>query len=287
MNPTIKTLIAATIAILTWGSAFVFIRIGLMGYSPGALALFRFLISSALMGVFYYRLKTRHKPTLNEMIQIFLIGCAGIGLYSVFLNYGEISVSASIASFIIGIGPVVSMMWASVFFKEKISLKGWLGVLVSIIGILIIAMSHPQSGKLDWHILLVLAATLVGSIYNVAQKPLMQKFHPIEVATLSAWSGTLILFIYFPQLIHEIPKATLGITSGVIYLGIFPGMMGYMAWSYVMQSKMPASKLVLSLYTLPLVSTLLGWLILSEMPAIGALLGGCIALLGALIATRY
>jgi len=48
-----------------------------------------------------------------------------------------------------------------------------------------------------------------------------------------------------------------------------------------------ASKVVLALYTIPLISTLLGWIILNEMPAMMELIGGCITLLGALAATRY
>src|SRR3990167_1041571 len=283
MNPIIKTIIAATIAIMTWGSAFVFIRIGIMGYSPGPLALFRFFISSVLMSIFYFRLKIRQKPTIIELMQLALIGITGIAAYSVLLNYGEISVSASIASFIIGIGPIVSMIWASIFFNEKIASKSWIGVSISMIGVFIIAISRHTPGKLNWHIFFIIGAMILGGIYNVAQKPLMKKFHPIEVATISAWAGTLTLFIYFPELIHQISKTSWNITSGVIYLGIVPGMLGYMAWSYVMNSKIPASKLVLSLYTLPLVSTLLGWIILSEIPAMLAIVGGCVALFGAVV----
>jgi len=287
MNSTLKTTFAVLIAIFAWGSAFVFIRIGVLGYSPGPLALFRFFISSCLMGIFYLRLPIKHKPTLKEFVQIFLIGFFGIAVYMVLLNYGEITVSASISSFIIGMSPIVSLFWASIFFQEKINFENWLGVGVSVIGLLIIAMSRHNQGKLDEHVLFVLGAAVLGGIYNVAQKPLIKKFHPVELATLAAWSATFALLFFLPKLIHEIPRATWHATSGIIYLGIIPGTIGYLAWSYTLNSKIPASKLVLTLYALPLISTLLGWIILDEIPPILSLFGGVVALLGALIATRY
>lgn len=284
---TLKTMIALTIVILSWSSSFVFIRLCLHSYSPGVLALFRYLIVSATMLFFYFRLPKRTKPTLAQFIQLFFLGFFGIGLYMILLNYGEITVTASITSFIIGLNPIVSMLWAMLFFHEKISIKRWLGVGVSVIGLLVIAAATFHHGKISWGIILILCAVLCAGVYNVGQKPLLSTFHPIEVAAFSAWTGTLIMLVFFPSLIHEVPQASLGATWSVVYLGVVPGAIGYAAWSYAVSSEIPASKVVLSLYVLPLFSTLLGWLMLGEMPATMELVGGCIVLLGALAATRY
>jgi len=282
-----KTILAIAIAIISWSSSFVFIRVCLESYSPGDLALFRYLIVSAVMLIFYFQLKVRHKPTLREAMQLFFLGFFGIGLYMITLNYGETSVSASITSFIISMNPVVSIVWAALFLGEKISLKRWLGITISIIGVFIIAADKFHHATFNEGMLMLLVAVLCAGIYNVGQKPLLKKFHPIEVAAISAWSGTLMMLVFTPSLIHAIPHATLYATTSVIYLGVIPGAMGYLAWSVAMNSETSASKTVLTLYTLPLFSTLLGWMILGEMPAITALIGGCIALLGALVATRY
>ncbi len=282
-----KTLFAISVAVLSWSSSFVFIRVSLKSYSPGGLALFRYLIVSAVMLIFYLRLRKRKMPNLRESIQLFFLGFFGIGLYMIALNYGEITVSASITSFIISMNPVISMLWAAIFFKEKISMKRWLGVGVSIIGLLIIAAAKFHHTTIDWGILIILFAVFCAGMYNVAQKPLLRTFHPIEVAAISAWSGTLAMLVFMPSLIHTIPHATWQATSSIIYLGVVPGALGYLAWSYAVSSEIPASKVVLTLYTLPLFSTLLGWMMLGEMPAATELLGGCIAMLGALVATRY
>ena len=136
-----KTLIATCIAILSWSSSFVFIRICLHSYSPGVLALFRYLIVSATLLIFYLRLKKRTKPTLKQFGQLFFLGFFGIGLYMIALNYGEVTVTASIASFIIGLNPIISMLWAMLFFREKVHYKCWVGVGVSLLGLYIIGAS--------------------------------------------------------------------------------------------------------------------------------------------------
>jgi len=239
------------------------------------------------MLIFYLRLKKRTKPTGKQYIQLFFLGFFGIGMYMIALNYGEITVTASITSFIIGMNPIVSMLWAMLFFHEKINIKRWLGVFVSVIGLGVIAAATFHSGTLNWGIAYILFAVLCAGVYNVGQKPLLSTFHPIEVAAFSAWFGTLAMLIFTPSLIHQIPQASWQATTSVIYLGVIPGAIGYAAWSVALNGEFAPSKLVLSLYVLPLFSTLLGWLMLGEMPVAFALVGGFICLLGALIATRF
>ncbi len=282
----IKTVIALLLAILTWSSSYVFIRVGLKGYSPGALALLRYLVSSTIMLMLYFRLPKRQKPTLKEAIYLFFSGFFGVGIYVVSLNYGMITVSASISSFIIGMSPIISLLWARMVMKESISQRRWLGIGISILGLLVILISKHRQNSLDWHIVFVLIATCCGGFYNVAQKPLMLKFHPIEVATIAACSATVAMFCFFPQLITELPKAPPHATGAAIYLAIASGCIGYGCWSYAMSSDIPANKLVPIIYTLPLFSTLIALAILGEMPTLFALIGGFIALIGAIIATK-
>lgn len=286
-NISTKTLSAIVVSILSWSSSFVFIRLCLHDYSPGGLALFRYLIVSATMLIFYLRLKKRTKPTFKQFLQLFVLGFFGIGLYMIALNYGEITVTASITSFLIGMNPIVSMLWAMLFFHEKISLKRWLGVGISVIGLIIIAAAKFHHGTISFGIVYVLFAVICAGVYNVAQKPLLEtSFHPIEVAAISAWIGTTVMLVFTPALFHEIPHASWQATSSIIYLGVIPGAIGYAAWSIALSGEIAPSKLVLTLYTLPLFSTLLGWAMLGEMPSILELIGGFICLFGALAATR-
>ena len=68
------------IAIVFWASAFVGIRIGLVGYTPGALALLRFIVASLCMFVIYYSLGIKKRVVWKDRVQLLLAGMAGVGI---------------------------------------------------------------------------------------------------------------------------------------------------------------------------------------------------------------
>ena len=49
---TTRTLIALGVALVLWASAFAGIRAGLRAYSPGHLAILRFLVASAVLAIY-------------------------------------------------------------------------------------------------------------------------------------------------------------------------------------------------------------------------------------------
>src|SRR3990167_4832736 len=55
ITKSVKLYSAIILIILFWASAYIGIRAGLQGYSPGPLALFRYLIASACMFFIYWR----------------------------------------------------------------------------------------------------------------------------------------------------------------------------------------------------------------------------------------
>ena len=58
--------------------------------------------------------------------------------------------------------------------------------------------------------------------------------------------------------------------------------LAYVAWSYVLAA-LPAGKASNSLFLVPVVALILGWLVLGEIPAAVALIGGAITIFGLLI----
>ena len=105
--------------LLSWSSAYVAIRIGLKDYSPGSMGFFRFFIASITLLPFYINNKNKVKLSLLQIILIMLLGSFGIGLYTVALNYGEITTTSAIASFIISQSPVIVVLLAIIFLGKK------------------------------------------------------------------------------------------------------------------------------------------------------------------------
>ena len=93
------------------------------------------------------------------------------------------------------------------------------------------------------------------------------------------------LVIFLPDLLQQIKTAHVQTTTAVVYMGIFPAAFAYLAWGYALKY-LSASKASITLYALPIVSTLMGFVLLHEQPSLLSLLGCSITLLGAFIASR-
>jgi drug/metabolite transporter (DMT)-like permease len=273
----IKLALASTV--ILWASAFVGIRAGLLGYTPGALALFRFLVASVAIYVIYLRLPRRNKIASKDVILMLLTGALTIATYHIALNYGEIVVPSGTASFIISQIPIITTVIAIIFLKERLAATGVLGMSISIFGVMLIMLSSNNHFSFQIENIYLLIAALMGSIYNILQKPFLKKYHAIEVTAFMMWGATLPLTFFFPDLIKQIPHASFMATGSTIYLGIFPAAIAYATWCYAL-NVMSASRAANFLYFMPVGSTLLGWLLLGEIPAWTALLGGFIALSG-------
>lgn len=280
-----KVRLAAMITVVLWASSFVGIRYALSDYHPGSMALLRFLVASLAMAGAYFSLAQRKMPSLREALSLLLLGVMGIGIYNISLNYGELHVTAGIASFIIGLIPVCATVLAGIVLKERASARQWSGVGISVLGMALIVFGEADHHAQLQSVLLLFVACSMGATYSVCQKFFLRSFHPIEVTSFIIWGGTLLLLIYQPQLQVDIIQASWKTTLTVVYMGIFPAAIAYVTWSYTVEH-MPIAKATLYLYSLPLVATLMGFVFLAEMPDLLSLTGGTIAMLGAIYANR-
>ncbi|MCE3238063.1 MAG: eamA [Gammaproteobacteria bacterium] len=277
---TLKTKLALLTTVVLWASAFVAIRAGLQGYSPGGLALLRFLIASvAIYFVFYRSYKERPSMQRRDLYRGLFSGVVGIGCYNIALNYGETLVPSGMASFIVSQMPVVTTLLAVFLLRERITRYGCLGMILSAIGVAMIALSHQAEFGFYLSVLYVIFACLAGGIYNILQKPLLQKYKAVHLTAYAIWGGTIVLSVFLPDLIQDVQHTSFKATLVVVYLALFPGVIGYSTWAYAL-SKIPATRAASFLYAMPIFATLIGWIWLGEVPTMMEFLGGLVALSG-------
>jgi len=282
---TSRAFTALLVCILVWASAFPAIRLALKAFSPGPLALFRFVVAALALTLYGMRRGSRW-PQKMDLVPILLCGILGGAFYHVAHNYGQQTVPAGVAAFLINTSPVFTALLARFFLKEKLLVWGWVGMLISVCGVTLLALREGKGFEFDSGAFIVVLAALSASIYTVRQKPLLEKYTALEFTTYVAVAGSLCLMIFLPQCLREIGEAPLKINLAVIYMGLVPAAIGYVCWSYVL-SQMPVSTAVSYMYVVPVVVMTMAWLFLNETPGRYALPGGALALGGVILVQRH
>ncbi|NWK69653.1 DMT family transporter [Bacillus paramycoides] len=273
---------AHAFTILIWGTAFPGIRMGLEAYTPEHLTLLRLLIASLILLLFSFIYKLR-LPDFKDIPVIFIFGALGFTIYHIALNYGEQNVNAGPASLIVSVTPILTAILASVFMNEKMKLNGWIGGVISLVGIAFLSLSQGDSIQLNSGVLLILLAAFSESLFFVFQKSYLKKYGFLPFTIYTIWSGTVCMLIFLPGIYQEIVAAPIETTLSVIYLGVFPTVLPYIALAYI-TSHAGASEATSSLYLTPVTACFIAWVWLGELPTFVSIIGGIITILGVVIA---
>jgi len=280
-----RTIIAIGITILLWASSFAAVRVGLQAFTPGHIALFRFLIASVLLAAF--TLINRIKlPKLKDIPVIFLLGFLGIAAFHTAQNYGQVTVTAGSAAMIVSSVPIFTAMLATIFLREKLKLWGWLGIFISFLGVYLIALGEREGVKFAPGVIVLLLAAIIAATFFVLQKPYLTRYSALQLVTYMIWAGTLFLLVFTPGLIDEVTNAPIEATIATIFLGIFPSAVAYVTWSYAL-SRAPASIVASFLYLQPVLAIIIAWIWLNEIPALIAITGGVVTILGVFLVNKY
>lgn len=285
-TPDTGVLLALGVTVLIWASAFAAIRAGLEGYAPGHLALLRFLVGSALLAV--YAFSTRMPlPARRDLPAVLLGGFLGFTVYHTGLAFGEVTVEAGSASLIIASVPVFTALLAAAFLGERAGLWGWIGTAVSFSGVALISAGEGGGFGIDPGALPILLAAVSESLFFVFQKPYLARYGSLRFTTYAIWAGTLVMLVFLPGLPGAVGEAPLGATLSVVYLGIFPTVIAYLALGYAF-ARMPASNATSFLYLVPGLAFVIAWVWLGEVPTPLTVIGGVITLSGVvLVNARY
>ncbi|WP_276915294.1 DMT family transporter [Aneurinibacillus aneurinilyticus] len=274
-------ILAHSLSILLWASAFVGIRAGLDAYTPEHLSLLRLLVGSTLLAIFGFIFRIR-LPEAKDIPAILLLGGLGFTVYHTTLNYGEQTVSAGVASVFVSTTPIFAAIFALLFFGEQLGIRQWAGAMLAFLGVIIISLGTGSTFQFNNGVLLILLAAFSESIYFTFQKPYLEKYGFFAFTSYAIWAGTFWMLIFLPGLGDAIMHAPRNVTVSILYLGVFPTVVPYLALAFI-ASRNGASEATRSLYLIPSLAFIIAWIWLGEIPAFLSIVGGAITLFGVLL----
>jgi drug/metabolite transporter (DMT)-like permease len=277
---------AALITVILWASAFVGIRAVADDLSPGAFALGRLLVGAAALGV----LVAARRPSLparqRDLALITAAGVVWFGGYFLALNAGEGLVDAGTAAMLVNVAPVLVAIFAGRFLGEGFPRRLIVGCTIGFVGALVIGIATSTqrggpSGSLG--VALCLAAAVAYASGVTIQKPVLARVPALTVTWIGCTVGAVTTLPFAPILVEEVQSAGLDTVAWVVYLGIFPTAIGFTTWAFAL-NRTTAGRLGSTAYLVPPVAICLAWLILGEVPAALAFVGGALCLAGVVVA---
>lgn len=274
------------VAVLAWASAFPAIRRAVTVLDPGELVVGRLLVASAGLAVLMApRLRRRGIPPRADLWRLFVVGLLGVSGYQLLLNTGAQTVSAATAAVLVNLAPVVAALFAPALLGERLSPRQWLGVALAFGGSVVVATTEGGEFSLSWGALAVFGSAVTAGFFVLRQKPLLDRFDPLEVTGWATILATIPTLVFLPGFLAEITsEGGAEVWPYLLWLGIGSSVFGYGLWAAGLH-RTQATRASMWLYLIPPTAAMLAWWWLDEPLTVVLAAGAAVSLVGVRIAT--
>jgi len=275
---------------LCWGPSYLFIKFALEGFHPIFLAFFRVSIACLIMfGICKFK---SHKVSqyISHYKSFIFMGIFINATPFVLINFGEQKISSGLTAIVLGMIPIFTALISHVALEsEKLRRRTVLGIMISFSGLVLIYLPtfYDKIVSNEVGILLILLAALSYAVSMTFAKkhlggvpPLVCAFYQLLTASVVLLPITLMIDKPFSAEIVGMPLIAafaLAIVGTVIAF--------YILYESVRISG--ATFTALNSLIIPIISVLLGTLILKEKITPQTILGATMILLGVIRINPY
>lgn len=275
-------------AVLLWGSAFAAMKHLVDTLNPWAVMWMRTGIATLVLTPFCARLSKPVKKGKDRKalaLMALFMPC----LYFLFESYALTYTSATQAGLISASLPLMVAVGAGIFFKERTTTAGWLGLALSIVGVAALTMAGTPSANASNPALgnaLELIAMGCAAGYMLLVKRLSASYGPWTLTAVQNAGGCLFflpgLYLLLRDGLGNDPLTVLLVAG---YLGAFVTLGAFGLYNVGM-SKLPAGKASAFINLVPAIAAFFGWIILDETLTFTQILASIIIFAGVGLAQR-
>jgi|GEM_PF-562428 len=191
-------------AVVFWGVSFISIDAVLDVIDPITLGFFRYVFAVVFVLIVAVATKMSFKITKRDFLVFFLAGFMGIFMYSIFENSSMLYISSETASILVSLTPMAMVIGNRFVFKDRISLRQGVLIVVSIVGVALVVYHDGFGGEGSsnaWigYVFMVLSI-LFWTVYSLIIKKAGMKYDSLKVTTIQS---IMALFIFLPTLLFR------------------------------------------------------------------------------------
>lgn len=194
MNKKLLIYFFATLSMLFWGLSFVWVKIVYLYYRPFTVVTIRLFLATFLLLLYQYLIKDKQKISIYDLPKFLLLAFFEPFCYFLGESFGMQYVSSTLASIIIATIPVFSPIFSFLFYREKLTKFGVLGLIISVLGIIILVVDRNFNFNAPIKGILLLLFAVVSAIgYGIVAKKLTFMYNSVTIIKYQNAFG----FIYF------------------------------------------------------------------------------------------
>jgi drug/metabolite transporter (DMT)-like permease len=288
-DPSRKIIVLASLIVSLMGGGVLAVKVGLQGFPPLKMALFRCILGIVAVGGIglYYGMSMRMR--FEELRRLLLI--AGLyALHTITLNIGTQFTTASRATIFFYLYPLFTVLFGHFYLpNDRLSATRTVGICVAFGGVFLAIMPNLQGINITRHLIGDLIVTLGACFLGLRitlTKVFVQEIHPYR---LLVWLlGLNIPCFYVLSLIFEGDKPiewTLESSLGLLYQGWIATGFCFLVLTSLLR-KYKASKLVVLGFLMPISGVLFSYLILGDELTFGLLAGTGLVAAGIYLVNR-
>lgn len=268
-----------------WGGNFVASKLLVPHASPLSLTFMRWTI--AVLFLFPIVLKKERSVRLQKrgIIPLIAMGMTGVVLFNVLMFQALRYTSADHVGLISTLNPMAIALVAYVVYREKLTMRQWLAMTVSLIGVLLF-MTHGQLHRV-LHVNIgdvwMIAAVIVWGIYSACAKAAMKWYSPLAATFWSGVFGVVGLLPFVSSFsVHHVNVSFL---LALIYTSIGATVLAMFLWN-VGVKQVGATTAGMFLNFNPLFTALFAYILLHETLTVAQWIGSFITITGVVLFTK-
>ena len=259
-----------TLSALFWSGNFVLSRGMHAEIPPISLAFWRWAIALLIIAPFGLRRVYEQRALLKHHSRFMLFqGLLGVTGFNTLIYLALQSTTAINAVLVNSCIPIIIVILSWIIYRERLSLKQSVGVLISLSGVLLIIAKGDvvalQQLTFNQGDLLVLAAALVWAFYSANLRNYPEGLHPIAYQTGIMLVGLVFLF---PCYLFEMQSGkhiqiNIGTILTIGYVALFASVLAFICWTRAIR-EVGANRAGPFIHLMPVFSTILAIIFLDE-----------------------